>query len=147
MRAYVIASLSVLSCALVLGSAGGCSSGSGGGNAVPCTDAGTCAGGMVCRSGFCVLPGAGGSGGAGTGGSGGGGSLCSAACAKGAQAKCPSFSLTACEADCATQLSNTPAKCQTAYQAALVCAATATYTCDQDGDAQMVGCEIPFATF
>jgi hypothetical protein len=50
----------------------GCSSSSGGSNAVACDDAGLCTGGLVCQNGVCVQPP--GSGGSGQGGSGQGGS-------------------------------------------------------------------------
>jgi hypothetical protein len=102
MRGRFAATLATVS---LLGGVIACSeAGSGGGSAgtestVPCSDAGTCPNGLLCRSGRCIsLQGSGGSGGSG----GTSGTSCTYTCATGEQHSCsgPCADTCACAATC-----------------------------------------------
>jgi hypothetical protein len=69
---------------------------------------------------------------------GGGGDPCAAFCARAASAGCPAFDAAACAGSCQMVLGL--ARCRTQAEAAYSCGATATVTCDEDGDATSSDC-------
>ncbi|HKQ70133.1 MAG TPA: hypothetical protein VJT73_12380, partial [Polyangiaceae bacterium] len=71
------------------------------------------------------------------GGAAGGGDNCAQACAKADALHCAMDT----PGDCAKQCSMSPPACKSQLDALSACAATSTYMCDADGEAQVVGCD------
>lgn len=77
--------------------------------------------------------------------SGAGGATCSSVCARQAAANCPSFNMGECASECA-RLSSVPA-CAAQSAAVLRCGASASFTCDSDGDPDTNDCQAEAQAF